>query len=116
MSVALIDRWVRVTSPQELLDAMATARFSLGAGAMAAHAGSLGEEFFDLKTGVAGEMLQKFSNYRTRFAIIGDFTNVQSRSLRDFIRESNRGQTVYFVVLWTKRSRCLRDEASGEFP
>ena len=42
-------------------------------------------------------MLQKFSNYRTRFAIIGDFTNVQSRSLQDFIRESNDGRTVCFV-------------------
>ena len=64
---------------------------------MAAYAESLGEEFFDLKTRIAGEMLQKFSNYRTRFAIIGDFTNVQSRSLQDFIRESNDGRTVCFV-------------------
>ena len=96
LSVALIDRWARVTSPQELLDAMATAGY-LGATAMAAHAESLGEEFFDLKTRIAGEMLQKFSNYRMKFAIIGDFENVESRSLRDFIRESNGGNTVCFV-------------------
>ncbi len=95
-SVALIDRWARVTNPMELLDAMATAGY-LGAGAMAAYAESLGEEFFDLKTRIAGEMLQKFSNYRMRFAIIGDFSNVQSRSLRDFIRESNDGKTVCFA-------------------
>lgn len=95
-SVALIDRWARVTNPMELLDAMATAGY-LGASAMAAYAESLGEEFFDLKTRIAGEMLQKFSNYRMRFAIIGDFSNVQSRSLRDFIRESNDGKIVCFA-------------------
>ena len=96
VSVALIDRWARVTNPQALLDAMATAGY-LGAGAMVAYAESLGEEFFDLKTRIAGEMQQKFSNYRTRFAIIGDFSNVKSRSLQDFIRESNEGKTVCFV-------------------
>jgi len=96
VSVALIDRWARVTGPQDLLDAMATAGY-LGARAMAAYAESLGETFFDLKTRIAGEMLQKFSNYRMQLAIIGDFSNVQSRSLRDFIRESNSGNTVCFV-------------------
>jgi len=94
--VAVIDRWSRVAGPQDLLDQMATA-WSLGSRCMAVHRESLGEAFFDLKTGIAGEMLQKFSNYRTRLAVVGDFSNVQSRSLRDFIRESNRGGTVCFV-------------------
>ncbi|KAA6304392.1 hypothetical protein EZS27_043961, partial [termite gut metagenome] len=31
-------------------------------------------EFFDLKSGMAGEILQKFSTYRVRLAIVGDFT------------------------------------------
>ena len=31
-------------------------------------------EFFDLKTRIAGEILQKFSNYRMQLAIVGDFT------------------------------------------
>jgi hypothetical protein len=30
----------------------------------------LAPEFFDLKTGLAGQVLQKFVNYRTRLAII----------------------------------------------
>jgi hypothetical protein len=29
--------------------------------------------FFDLKTRLAGEVLQKFSNYRVRLAIVGNF-------------------------------------------
>lgn len=58
--------------------------------------GSLAEEFFDLRSGLAGECLQKVSNYRRRLAILGDFSQVASRALRDFIRESNRtGQVVF---------------------
>ena len=93
---ALVDRWTRVTNADELLDMMATAGY-LGCLGMILYAESVGEAFFDLKTGIAGEMLQKFSNYKMRLAIIGDFEKVQSRSLRDFIWESNAGNTVCFV-------------------
>lgn len=58
---------------------------------------NLANDFYDLSTGVAGEILQKFSTYRTRLAIIGDFDNVESKSLRDFIRESNKVRQIIFV-------------------
>ncbi|MCF0065277.1 DUF4180 domain-containing protein [Dyadobacter chenwenxiniae] len=54
--------------------------------------------FFDLKSGIAGEILQKFSNYRIRLAIIGDFTIYTSKSLRDFIFESNNRKHVNFLT------------------
>jgi len=54
------------------------------------------EGFFDLRTGVAGEVLRKFSNYRFRLAVIGDFTAHSSKSLRDFLYESNRGRLIFF--------------------
>lgn len=53
--------------------------------------------FFELHTGVAGEILQKFVNYRCRLAIVGNFASVESNSLQDFIRESNKGKSVYFA-------------------
>jgi len=58
---------------------------------------SLSHEFFDLKTGIAGEFLQKVSNYGRRLMILGDFSEYTSRSLQSFIHESNRGGTVLFV-------------------
>ena len=61
------------------------------------HSGSFAAGFFDLRTGLAGEILQKFSNYRMRLAIVGDFSHLRSSSWRDFIRESNRGKMVCFV-------------------
>jgi hypothetical protein len=54
-------------------------------------------EFFILHTRLAGEVLQKFSNYNFRLAIIGDFSKYQSKSLQDFIRECNKGNRVYFL-------------------
>ncbi len=60
-------------------------------------AGQLPESFFELKSGVAGEFLQKFSNFRLQLFIIGHFSEVESKSLRDFIRESNRGDLVNFL-------------------
>ncbi len=53
--------------------------------------------FFDLKTRLAGEILQKFSTYGMRIAIVGDFSQVSSKSLHDFILESNNGKQVAFV-------------------
>lgn len=53
-------------------------------------------EFFDLKTKMAGEILQKFSNYRVRLAIIGDFSRYESKSFKDFVFESNSTGHIYF--------------------
>lgn len=61
------------------------------------HKRNLDQSFFDLRTGLAGEILQKVVNYRCRLAIVGDFSAYESKSLRDFIYESNRGNTVMFL-------------------
>lgn len=54
-------------------------------------------DFFDLKNGLAGEILQKFSNYRIRLAIVGDFSSYTSKSITDFMFESNNGKQVNFL-------------------
>lgn len=53
--------------------------------------------FFDLSTGIAGDILQKFSNYNVQLAIVGDFSKYDSKSLADFIRESNKAGRIFFV-------------------
>lgn len=57
----------------------------------------ISEDFFDLKTRIAGEILQKFVNYGFRIAIVGEFTQYSSKSLKDFIYESNRGRAINFT-------------------
>lgn len=85
-----------IASPDDILDSMADARFN-GSDRMIIHEKSFHPDFFELKTKVAGEILQKFSNYRMRLAIIGDFSGFKSKSLKEFIRESNRTGIINFV-------------------
>lgn len=85
-----------IANEQDALDLMAEASY-LGARALILPAENLSSEFFDLKTGMAGDILQKFSNYRVKLAIVGSFDQYKSRSLAAFMRESNRGSLVFFV-------------------
>ncbi len=68
-----------------------------GAGHVIIDKKNLSEDFFDLKTGIAGEILQKFSNYRMKLSIIGDFKVYKSNSLQDFIFECNKIGLITFV-------------------
>ncbi|HVI44234.1 MAG TPA: DUF4180 domain-containing protein [Chitinophaga sp.] len=61
------------------------------------HEKNITPEFFDLKTGIAGEILQKFSNYRAHLTIVGEFTKYPGKSIRDFIYESNKGRHINFL-------------------
>ena len=60
----------------------------------------LTDEFFTLSTRLAGEVAQKFVNYRLRLAIVGDISRhlEASSALRDFVRETNRGNQLWFVA------------------
>jgi hypothetical protein len=59
----------------------------------------LGEDFFTLSTRVAGEVVQKIVNYGMKLAVVGDISRHLARSapFRDWVRESNRGDDVWFV-------------------
>ncbi|HEY0769704.1 MAG TPA: DUF4180 domain-containing protein [Sphingobacteriaceae bacterium] len=61
------------------------------------HEKNITPDFFDLKNGIAGEILQKFSNYRVSLAIVGDFSKYTGKSIRDFIYESNKNRRIVFV-------------------
>lgn len=85
-----------INEVQDILDIMADAGYN-GCKGIIIHENTLNPGFFDLKTKLAGEILQKFSNYRMKLAIVGDFSDVKSNSLRDFIRESNKLGIIRFV-------------------
>ncbi|GGR95612.1 hypothetical protein GCM10010252_38000 [Streptomyces aureoverticillatus] len=58
------------------------------------------ESFFRLRTRVAGDIVQKFVNYRMGLVILGDISphTEGSSALRDFVRECNRGRQTWFVT------------------
>jgi len=74
--------------------------FGSGAKVVAVPLARLGPDFLRLSTGVAGNILQKLVNYRFQVAVVGDVSAAVAASgpLRDFVRESNRGTSVWFVA------------------
>lgn len=86
----------QISGPEDLLDLMADARYN-DSDSLVIYSKDLHPDFFDLKTRVAGEILQKFSNYRMKLSIVGDYSNISSKALNDFIRESNRTGIITFV-------------------
>lgn len=64
-------------------------------------------QFFDLSTKIAGEILQKFSNYRMCLAIVGTFEAYQSNSIKDFIFESNKLGQINFVISKSEAIKAL---------
>ncbi|WES99229.1 DUF4180 domain-containing protein [Chryseobacterium arthrosphaerae] len=85
-----------IQSAQDGLDLMGNVYYQ-GFDKVILHEKNITPEFFDLKTGIAGEILQKFSNYRIGLAIVGDFSKYESKSIKDFIFESNTTKHVNFV-------------------
>jgi Domain of unknown function (DUF4180) len=70
----------------------------------------LTDAFFTLSTGIAGEIAQKFVNYRVRLAVIGDLYRhlAVSAALRDFVRECNRGRQLWFLANQEELDERLR--------
>ena len=54
-------------------------------------------EFYDLSTGLAGEILQKAATYGIRLAIVGAFDTVKSKRFRELMGEANRGHQLHFT-------------------
>lgn len=87
-----------VTTPQAALDLAMTVKYETGGSRLAIDKRVLGEDFFILSTGMAGEVLQKFINYHVKAAIFGDYSRYTSKPLRDFIYESNNGKDFFFTA------------------
>lgn len=86
-----------INDVQSALDLMANVRYGTECDRIAISKSAVAEDFFVLSTGIAGEILQKFVNYKCKLAIFGDFSRYTSKPLRDFIYESNNGSHIFFV-------------------
>jgi hypothetical protein len=100
---------ILIREVQDALDLMADCSY-MGAGRIILHENSILPDFFELQTGLAGEILQKFSNYKVKLAIIGDFSKYARRSLMDFMYESNKQGHINFVGSLEKAIDALTNE------
>jgi uncharacterized protein DUF4180 len=58
----------------------------------------LGPEFFDLRSGLAGELLQKFVNYRARLAIVLADPNAHGQRFSELVYEHRVHPAVRFFI------------------
>ncbi|MFB7496259.1 DUF4180 domain-containing protein [Streptomyces sp. NPDC056161] len=58
------------------------------------------DEFFRLRSGIAGAVVQKSATYRLGPAVIGDISRhlAGSTALRDIVYESNQGSRLWFLA------------------
>ncbi len=89
---------VVITDLQSALDFMATVTHETGCNRIILNKAAICKDFFNLKTRLAGEILQKFVNYNVKLAIIGDYSGYTSTSLENFIYESNNGKHIFFLA------------------
>ncbi|WP_433772187.1 DUF4180 domain-containing protein [Bacillus wiedmannii] len=89
---------VVISDVQTALDLMATVQYEVDAKRIIIHKSLISESFFDLKTRLAGEILQKFINYKVKIAIVGDFSMYASESLKNFIYECNKGNDIFYLA------------------
>lgn len=93
----IIDDKVVIKDTQSALDMIASAQYETGCDKLIIDKSCVIDGFFILTTGIAGEILQKFINYNKKIAIVGDYSKYTSIPLRDFIYESNKGNSIYFL-------------------
>lgn len=102
-----------LTASEDANDLLGNAYYQ-GFDGMIISADKISPRFFDLKTRLAGEILQKFSTFRMRLAIVGNFSTFTSESLKSFIYESNRGGLIHFspttadALAWFENQFCHR--------
>lgn len=87
-----------VATEQDALDLIGAV--FLAAEVVAVPVARLDPTFFELGTRFAGEIMQKFVNYRLRLAIIGDISEhlLASSALQALVHESNRSDHVWFLA------------------
>lgn len=88
---------VIIRDVQDALDLMASVNYNHECHKILLQKANITEDFFELKTRLAGEILQKYVNYKVKLAIVGDFDTYDSKSLKDFIYECNNGKQVLFL-------------------
>lgn len=95
-SIALVSSVNTISTTQDALDLLMNCMYN-GADGLVINEHFLHPDFFELKSGIAGNVLQVFSTYKGYLAIVGQFDRHNSKSLSDFIFESNKQGRVGFV-------------------
>ncbi|HTO27289.1 MAG TPA: DUF4180 domain-containing protein [Devosia sp.] len=80
-----------LAAEQDALDLIGET-YGTGADIIVVPLARLDPQFFELRSGMAGAFIQKLQNYQKRLVVLGDIAaeTAASKSLRDFVYETNR--------------------------
>jgi len=102
------------TGIQSAADISAALSASVERGGLVLDEKELNPDFFDLKTGFAGEVLQKFVNYRTKLAIIVRDASMYGGRFSELMHEHRVHPTVRFFSAEQAARQWLSQMPSGK--
>ena len=88
------DSGIAIRSLNDISDALGAC---LGSTGLILTEDDLAREFFDLKTGFAGELFQKFTNYKLRIAIVLPNPDAYGERFVELAREHKSHKLIRFV-------------------
>jgi PadR family transcriptional regulator AphA len=98
-----LDEKSRITSEADALDCVAACGDE-GTSLLLLNEANLTDNFYRLRTGLAGAVLQRFAVYRLRTAIVLSPLRANQGRFREMVLEANRGKQLGF---YEKREQAL---------
>jgi hypothetical protein len=102
------------TGIQSAGDISAALSASVERGGLVLDEKSLAPEFFDLKSGLAGQVLQKFVSYRTKLAVIVRDASVYGGRFGELMHEHRIHPTIRFFSAEQSARQWLSQMPSGK--
>lgn len=84
-----------IASGQDILDLMALCS-EIQKGVLLLEEAHLSPDFFDLSSGLAGEIMLKLSNYRVKTAVVANLSAIPSQRFHELVYECNKGRQINF--------------------
>jgi hypothetical protein len=84
---------VEIRTPADIAGALSA---SIESGGLILDEKQLSADFFDLRTGLAGEVLQKFANYRARLAVVVADASAHGSRFSELVYEHRTHASVRF--------------------
>ena len=98
------DSGIAIRSIEDIPDAIGAC---FGAKGLILTSNDLAQEFFDLRSGLAGELFQKFMNYRIRLAIVLPDPDVHGKRFSELAHEHESHSMIRFVRSRAEAERWL---------
>jgi len=87
---------------------------SFSADGLLLESADLGENFFDLSSGLAGELFQTFNNYGKKLALVVSDTSIYSRSFQQLVLEHQYHSSIRFFGGEDAARQWLQDKQESK--